>query len=33
MKTESGYRLYFYSDGLTDVVDLHGKPFGRDGVR
>ena len=33
MKAEAGARLYFYSDGLTDVVNLHDEAFGRDRVR
>ena len=33
IKAESGARLYFYSDGLTDVVNLHDEAFGRDRLR
>lgn len=30
---EPGARLYFYSDGLTDVVNLHDEAFGRDRLK
>ena len=30
---QPGARLYFYSDGLTEAVNLHDEPFGRDRVR
>ena len=30
INAEPGARLYFYSDGLTDVVNLHNEAFGRD---
>ena len=33
MTAEPGARLYFYSDGLTDVVNLRDEAFGRDRVR
>ena len=33
IQTEPGARLYFYSDGLTDVVNLHDEAFGRDRLR
>ena len=33
VKAEPGARLYFYSDGLTDVVNLHNEAFGRDRLR
>ena len=30
---EAGTRLYLYSDGLSDAVNLHGEPFGRDRIK
>ena len=33
MTAEPGARLFFYSDGLTDVVNLYDEAFGRDRVR
>ena len=33
IKAVPGARLYFYSDGLTDVVNLHDEAFGRDRLR
>ena len=33
IRAEPGARLYFYSDGLTDVVNLHNEAFGRNRLR
>ena len=33
IQAEPGARLYFYSDGLTEVVNLHDEAFGRDRLR
>ena len=33
MTAEPGARLYFYSDGLTDVINRHDEAFGRERVR
>ena len=33
IKAEPGSRLYFYTDGLTEVVNLHDEDFGRDRLR
>ena len=33
INAQPGARLYFYSDGLTDVVNLHDEAFGRDRLK
>ncbi len=33
IKAEPGSRLYFYSDGLTEVVNPHDEAFGRDRLK